>query len=85
MWLIYPIPPNYHTVSLGFSKILGKLLVKYVPTYTILRVRLKKKRSEKDLSNDANAMVLCFFLLIFFIKVYVVGTHLSGYPQHMSL
>ena len=31
---IYCIRPNYHTVHLGFSK-LGKLVVKYVPTYTM--------------------------------------------------
>ena len=31
-----------------------------------------------DVSNDANAMFLCvFFFLIFFIKVYVVVTHLN--------
>ena len=31
----YHIQPNYHTVRLGFSKMLGKLVVKYVPTYTL--------------------------------------------------
>ena len=30
----YRIQPNYRTVRLGFSKILGKLAVKYVPPYT---------------------------------------------------
>ena len=30
----YCIQPNYHIVHLGFSKILGKLVVQYVPTYT---------------------------------------------------
>ena len=52
----------------------------------ILRVQLKK-RSAKDLSNDAYAMSLWFFFLIFFIKAYVVGVHLNsnGYPYLMSL
>ena len=43
------------TMSLGFSKILEKLLVKYVPP--ILRVH-KIKRSVKDSSNE---MFLCVF------------------------
>ena len=30
----YRIQPNYRTVRIGFSKMLGKLVVKYVPTYT---------------------------------------------------
>ena len=30
----YRIQPYYRTVRLGFSKMLGKLMVKYVPTYT---------------------------------------------------
>ena len=51
----YPIQPNYHTVPIGFSKMLGKLVVKYVPTYT-------KGTLRKDLSNNAYAM----FLYVFF-------------------
>ena len=51
-------------------------MVKYVSSY-ILRVHLKKK-SAKDLSNDADMMFLCCFcFLIFFIKAYVVGTQLN--------
>ena len=34
-WILYHIQPNYRTVHLGFSKILGKLAVKYVPTCTL--------------------------------------------------
>ena len=30
----YPIQPNYRTMHLGFSKSLGKLVVKYVSTCT---------------------------------------------------
>ena len=32
--LYYRIRPNYRTVRLDFSKILGHFVVKYVPTYT---------------------------------------------------
>ena len=32
--MAYRIQPNYRTVRIGFSKMLGKLVVKYVPTYT---------------------------------------------------
>ena len=49
-----------------FLKILGKLAVKYVPTYT--KGTLLKK-SVKDLSKDAYAMFLhCFFLSNFLYK-----------------
>ena len=55
----YPIRPNYHTVCLGFSNILGKT---YGKTYIYLYYRyFKKKRLAKDLSNDAYAMFLCFY------------------------
>ena len=50
-------------------------MVKYVSTYT---KGTHKNRSEKDLSNDAYTMFVCVFvILIFFIKAYVVGTHLN--------
>ena len=50
-------------------------MVKYVSIYTKGTL---KKRSAKDLSNDAYTMFCWFFFLIFFIKAYVVGTHLNG-------
>ena len=40
-------------VLLGFSKLLGKLVVKYVSTYT---KGTHKITSEKDVSNDAYTM-----------------------------
>ena len=43
----YHIRPNYHTERLGISKLLGKLVAKYVST---------KKKKARDLSNDSNAM-----------------------------
>ena len=65
----YRIRSNYRTVRLGFSKLLEKLL-KYLPTY--IKGTLKK-RSAKDLSNYTYSILF----LIFFIKAYVVGTHLN--------
>ena len=74
-------------MGLGFSKLLGKIVVKYMYSYTKGTL---KQRSVKDLSND----VLFSFFLIFFIKAYVVGTNLNcinksmqfkWVPQHMAL
>ena len=42
----------------------------------IRKVPLKKK-TVKDLSNNAYAMFLYVLFPIFFIKAYVVGTHLN--------
>ena len=51
-------------MRLGF-KVLGKLVVKYISTYT----KGTLKQSVKDLLNDAYAMLLCFlFFLILFYK-----------------
>ena len=46
-------------------------MVKYVSTYWVYT--LKKKRSAKKLLDDVYAISF----LIFFIKAYVVGTHLN--------
>ena len=57
-------------------------MVKYVSTNTKGTL---KQRSVKDLSNDAYAMLLCFlFFLIFFIKAYVVGSHLNCINKSMQ-
>ena len=53
-------------------------MLKYVSTY--IKGKLKQKPA-KDLSNDAYVMFLCFLFLIFFIKAYVVGTHLNCYKS----
>ena len=45
-------------------------MVKYVSTYTKSTLN-KTKRSAKDLSNDE------FYFLIFFIKAYIVDSHLN--------
>ena len=52
-------------------------MVKYASTYT-KGTHKKNKRSAKDLSNDAYVMFLwILFLLIFFIKAYVMGIPLN--------
>ena len=49
-----------------------------IPT-TIMWQCIKRKRSAKGSSNDACMMFLCCFFadFFFFIKAYVVGTHLN--------
>ena len=56
----YRIQPNYRTVRIGFSKMLGKLVVKYVPTYT--KGTLLKKNCEKTYQ----IMLMRFFFFFFF-------------------
>ena len=86
---IYHIQPNYRTVRLGISKLLGTLICGKICIY-LPRIHYKK-RSEKDVFDDDYAGFFVFFL-IFFITAYVVGTHLNcidkstyEYPQHMPL
>ena len=47
-------------------------------------IQFKKKKSAKDLSNDAYAMFFVCFLHIAFIKAYVVGTHLNCIDKSMQ-
>ena len=57
-------------------------MVKYVSTYAKCTL---KQRSVKDLSSDAYACYcVFFFFLIFFIKAYVVGTHLNCIDKSMQ-
>ena len=58
--IIYCIQPNYCTVRLGFSKLLGKLVVKYVSTYT--------KGTLLNSSMETYLMMLlrCFCVFLFF-------------------
>ena len=80
---IFRIRPNYHTVRLGFSKILGKC--SKICSYLYLGYTLKEKRSALDSSNDAYAIFLCCFsFVIFFITAYVVGTHLNCIDKSMQ-
>ena len=82
---------NNPIMDLDFSKLLRKLVAKYVST--ILREHLKK--ISKELSNiNAYAMFLCVFFLTFFIKAHVVvliwtaltsRCNSNGHPQHMSV
>ena len=67
------ICPSYRTVLLGFSKLLGKLVIKYISTYTKgtlkkykkkqtkkKQKKQKKPRSVKVLSNNAYVMFFSF-------------------------
>ena len=68
-------------MHLGISKLLGKLVVKYVSTYQKYTL---KTRSANDLSNGVYAMLLCVCLRIFFKKAYVLGTHLNCIDKSMQ-
>ena len=82
------IQPNYHTVHLGFSKLRGKLDVKYVPTYIYTKYTLKKKKKKDQQRNHQMMIMGCFcvvfFLLIFYIKGYVVGIQLNCMDKSMQ-
>ena len=54
----YRIRPNYRTVRLGFSKLLGTLRCDKICTYTGYTI----KRSEKDLFDDDYAIFFWFSL-----------------------
>ena len=76
----YRIQSNYRTVRIGFSKMLGKLVVKYVPTY--IKGTLKKK-----LQKTYQIMLMrcfCMFFFNFLYKAYVVGTHLNCIDKSMQ-
>ena len=68
-------------MRLGSSKILGNLVIKYVTTYTF---SLKDQRRAYQMMLICNIFVL-LFLLIFFIKAYVVGTHLNGFVNAIQM
>ena len=82
-FLSYRIRPNYHTVCLGFSKLLGTLSCGKICTY-LLRIHYKK-RSERDLFDDVYASFSDFLYKdIWHIKAYVVGTHLNCIDKSMQ-
>ena len=66
-------------MHLGISKLLGKVVVNYVSTYT----KDTLKTSAKDLCHDAYVM---FFVCLFSfdIKAYVMGTHLNCIDSSMQ-
>ena len=82
---MYRIQPNYRTVCFGFSKLPGNLVCDKICIHLYCKGILKE-RSVKDLYNDTYAMFfVCFFLLlIFFIKTYVIGTHLNCTDKSMQ-
>ena len=77
----YRIRLDYRTVRLKFFKITGKTRGKICILYT--KDTLKKWSAE--LSNEAYRMVLSgFVFLIFFIKAWVVGSHLNCIDKSMQ-
>ena len=85
---IYRIQPNYCAVCLGFSKMLGKRVVQYVPNYTKSTIKKKMRRIYQMMLMRCFCM---FFFLIFVIKAMLwvlISTsrcNSNGYPQHMPL
>ena len=75
--LTYRILPNYRTVRLGFSEFLGTLICGNTCIY-LLRIHYKKIRKKTYMM----MMIMRFF--IFFIKAYVVGTHLNCIDKSMQ-
>ena len=73
----YRIRPNYRTVRLGFSKLLGTVICGKTCIY-LLRIHYKKDQKTTYL------MMIMRFFLIFFIKAYVVGTHLNCIDKSMQ-
>ena len=73
----YHIRPNYRTVRLVFSKLLGTLICGKICIY-LLRIHYKKIRKRTYL------MMIMWLFLIFFIKAYVVGTHLNCIDNSMQ-
>ena len=68
----YHIQLNKRFVCLGFSKILGKPVVKYISTHRIyiyLRIRLQKKLRE-GLNNAHVLFLSCFFVVVFFFLIF---------------
>ena len=59
-------------MRLSFSKLLVKREVKYLPNKDKLTRKISRDLNE-GVFNDADAI----FFLIFFMKAYVVGTHLN--------
>ena len=74
----YHIRPNYHTVRLGFSNLQDTLICGKICIY-LLRIHIKKDQKRTYL------MMTMRFFLTFFIKAYVVSTHLNCIDLSMQL
>ena len=70
VFTLYRIRPNYRTVRLGFSKLLGTLICGKICIY-LLGIHYKKDQ-KKDFFDDDYVIVSDFLY-----KAYVVGTHLN--------
>ena len=75
--LMYHIRPNYRTVRLGFSKLLGTLSCGKICIY-LLKIHYKKDQKRTYL------MMIMQFFLTFFIKAYVVRAHLNCIDKSMQ-
>ena len=78
----YRIGPNYRTVRLGISKLLGTLIYGKICIY-LPRIHYKKDQKRMYLMMIMRVFFF-FFFLIFFIKAYVVGTHLNCIDKLMQ-
>ena len=77
--LAYRIRPNYRTVRLGFSKLLGTLICGKICIY-LLRKHNKKDQKKYFFFDDESGI----FFLIFFIQAYVVSTQLNCIDKSMQ-
>ena len=73
----YRIRPNYRTVRLGFSKLLGTLICGKICIY-LLRIHYKKDQ-KKDLFDDDYVIVFDFLY-----KGICCGTHLNCIDKSMQ-
>ena len=73
----YRIQPNYRTVRLGFSKLLGTLSGGKICIY-LLRIHYKKDQKRTYL------MIIIQFFLTSFIKAYVMGARLNCIDKSMQ-
>ena len=77
---MYCIQPNYHTVHLGFSKLLENYLLQNVH---LIRAQFQG-RFHRDFIMDYSMMLtLALLFLLFLIKAYAVGTPLNYLNKSM--
>ena len=78
----YYIQPNYCTVLLAFQNYLEhSVVLKYVSNYLGYIYYIIKKKDQK---RTYLMTIMQFSFLIFFIKAYVVGTHLNCIDKSMQ-
>ena len=70
----YRIRPNYRILRFGFSKLLGKFVVKYVSTFTEVTLKKDQRRTYLMKLMRRFCVCVCVCFVIFFIKAYAMGT-----------